>query len=121
MTVVLVVEDDACIRDLAVQLLHDWGYHTLSACDVDEALALLRSSEPIDALFTDIDLKTAVQGGCVLAQQAITLRPTLRVLYATATAVSDTLTARFVAGAACLRKPYSSAQLQDCVEGMLAA
>jgi CheY-like chemotaxis protein len=120
MTVVLVVEDEACIRDTAVLLLHDWGYHTLSACDVDEALVVLRSSEPIDALFTDIVLKTAVQGGYELAQEAIALRPTLRVLYTTANAVSDTMTALFVAGASHLRKPYSPAQLQSSLEGMLA-
>ncbi len=83
MAVILVVEDDVFIREIAEMMIQDWGHDTLSASDVDEALSLLRSPQHIDALFTDIYLKNAVLGGCELARQAITLRPELRVLYTT--------------------------------------
>ena len=79
MAVILIVEDDVFIREVAEMMIEDWGYQTLSASDVDEALAILRSPQPIDALFTDIYLKAAVLGGCDLALQAIALRPGLRV------------------------------------------
>jgi CheY-like chemotaxis protein len=67
MAVILIVEDDVFIREIADMIIQDWGHQTLSASDVDEALAVLRSPQQIDALFTDIYLKTAVLGGCDLA------------------------------------------------------
>ena len=65
--------------------------------------------------------KTAVHGGCELAHQAIALRPELRVLYTTGNNVTDKMKALFVDGTHCLRKPYTPHQLQESVQGMLAA
>jgi CheY-like chemotaxis protein len=121
MAVVLVVEDDVFIREIAEMMIGDWGHHTLSAGDVDEALALLRSPQHIDALFTDIYLKTAALGGYELAHQAIKLRPKLRVLYATGHSLTDKMRALFVEGAHFLRKPYEQHQLQNSVQALLAA
>src|SRR5471030_1472195 len=116
MAVILIVEDDVFIREVAEMLIQDWGHETLSASDVDEALAILRSPQHIDALFTDIYLKTLVHGGCDLALQAIALRPGLRVLYTTGNSMSDKMKALFAEGAYFLRKPYAQYQLQDSVE-----
>jgi CheY-like chemotaxis protein len=58
MAVILIVEDNVFIRKIAVMMIQDWGHQTLSASDVEEALSLLRSPQRIDALFTDIYLKT---------------------------------------------------------------
>ena len=117
----LIVEDDSFIRQIAEMMIQDWGHQTLSAGDVDEALSLLRSPQRIDALFTDIYLKTAVVGGCELAHQAIALRPTLRVLYTTGNSINEKMKALFVEGAHFLRKPYAPHQLQTAVEELLAA
>src|SRR5664280_1938271 len=111
MAVILIVEDDVFIREVAELMIQDWGHQTLSATDVDEALALLRCPQHIDALFTDICLKTAVLGGCDLARQAIALRPKLRVLYTTGNSMSDKMKALFVEGAHFLCKPYTQNQL----------
>jgi CheY-like chemotaxis protein len=121
MAVILIVEDDVFIRQVAEMMIQGWGHHTLSAGDVDEALSLLRSPQHIDALFTDIYLKTEVHGGCDLAHQAIKLRPNLRVLYTTGNSVTDKLKTLFVEGMHFLRKPYTQLQLQDSVEDLLAA
>ena len=43
MAVILIVEDDVFTREIAEVMIQDWGHHTLSASDVDEALTLLRS------------------------------------------------------------------------------
>jgi CheY-like chemotaxis protein len=120
MAVILIVEDDVFIREVAVMLIQGWGHHTLAASDVDEALSLLRSPQHIDALFTDIYLKTEVLGGCELALQATKLRPNLRVLYTTGNSVTDKLKALFVEGTHFLRKPYTQLQLQNSVEDLLA-
>ena len=111
MAVILVVEDDVFIREIAEMMIQDWGHQTLSASDVDEALLVLRSPKHIDALFTDIYLKTAVLGGCDLAQLAIELRPDLRVLYTTGNFVTDKMKALFVDGKHYLSKPYTEQQL----------
>jgi CheY-like chemotaxis protein len=54
MAVILIVEDEVFTREIAEMMIQDWGHSTLSAGDVDEALSLLRSSQRIDAIFTDI-------------------------------------------------------------------
>jgi CheY-like chemotaxis protein len=120
MAVILVVEDDVFIREIAEMMIQDWGHDTLSASDVDEALSFLRSPQHIDALFTDIYLKTAMLGGCELAHQAIELRPRLRVLYTSGNSVTDKMKDLFVKGAHFLRKPYTPPQLQDCFAALLA-
>jgi CheY-like chemotaxis protein len=121
MAVILIVEDDVFIREIAEMLIQDWGHNTLTASDVDEALLILRSSQNIDALFTDIYLKTAVLGGCDLAHQAIALRPNLRVLYTTGNAITEKMKAQLVEGTHFLRKPYTQYQLQDCFAALFAA
>jgi len=120
MAVILIVEDDVFIREIAEMMIQGWGHHTLTASDADEALILVRSDTPIDALFTDIYLKDLVLGGCDLAQQAIALRPNLRVLYTTGNSVTDKMKALFLAGTQCLRKPYTEFQLQNSVADLLA-
>jgi CheY-like chemotaxis protein len=119
--VILVVEDDTFTRDVAEMMISDWDHQTLSASDVPEALALLRSSAHIDALFTDIYLKRRVLGGCELASEAIGLRPNLRVLYTSGNRVTDQIRAQFVSSAHFLSKPYTQQQLHGSVKTMLAA
>jgi DNA-binding NtrC family response regulator len=121
MAVILIVEDDVFIREIAEMMIQDWGHQTLVASDVDEALVLLCSPQPIDALFTDIYLKAAVHGGCDLAQQAVALRPNLRVLYTTGNSITEKMKALLIEGTHFLRKPYTQHQLQTSVNDMLAA
>ena len=119
--VILIVEDDVFIRDIAELMVEDFGHNTLSSSDVGEALLLLRSPQHIDALITDIRLQSAIRGGLELAHQAIKLRPKLRVLYTTGNVITDEMTTLFVEGAHFLEKPYTQHQLQHSVGEMLAA
>lgn len=121
MAMILIVEDDIFIRGLAEMMIQEWGHKTLVASDVEEALVHLRSPQTIDALFTDIYLKSAVLGGCDVAREAVTLRPDWRVLYTTGNSVTEKMKALFVDGRHFLRKPYTETQLQHSLECMLAA
>ena len=121
MAVILIVEDEMFTREMAEMMIQDCGHHTITASDVDEALSHLKSDQQIDALFTDIYLKTAVLGGYELADEAIKLRPELRVLYTSGNAMTDKMKALFVEGAHFLEKPYSQHQLEHSVEDTLAA
>ncbi len=121
MAAILIVEDEIFIREIAEMMIKDFGHHTISASDVEEALVVLRSTEHVDALFTDIYLKKAVLGGCELARQAIALRPGLLVLYTTGNTVTEEMRTLFVDGKHFLRKPYTESQLHSSFEEMLAA
>lgn len=119
MAVILIVEDEIFVRELAGMFLQDWGHSALFAGSVEEALQVLKSAATIDALFTDIYLKKAVYGGCDLAREAMMLRPELRVLYTTGNRATDELRALFVTGSHFLGKPYTPHQLQTSVDGLL--
>jgi hypothetical protein len=66
-------------------------------------------------------LKTLVQGGCDLAQEAIALRPNLRVLYTTGNTVTDKMKALLIKGTHFLCKPYTQHQLQNSIGELVAA
>ena len=121
MAIILVVEDDTLIREVATMMMEDWGHTTLSASDVDQATGLLQSNQQIDALFTDIYLKTAVLGGCDVAKTAVRIRPLLRVLYTTGNAVTEKMKSILVTGAHVLLKPYTELELQTSINKLLAA
>jgi CheY-like chemotaxis protein len=121
MAIILVVEDDVFIREMAESMILGWGHGILSACDVPEALMHLRSAEHIDALFTDVYLKAEIHGGCDLAREAILLRPSLRILYTTGNRATDALHGLFEAGTHFLPKPYTEDQLGTFIKTLLAA
>ena len=79
---VLVVEDQADVREMAVGLLEDLGYSVREAENGREALAVLNEHEDIDLVFTDIVMPGGMDGTQV-AKAARRLRPDLPVLYAT--------------------------------------
>jgi DNA-binding NtrC family response regulator len=124
MAVILVVDDEEQIRVLAESVLRDCGHQTLSAATVDQALALIRAEPAIALVFTDINLADDMEAGLVhpgleLAQQALRLRPALRVLYTTEEAVTDGMKALFVKDSEFLAKPYDVNQLSGKVAKML--
>lgn len=78
---VLVVEDDALVRECAVEQLGYLGYRVLEAGNGTQALAVLDAHADIDLLFTDIIMPGGMNGR-ELAAAALRMRPDLRVLYA---------------------------------------
>jgi CheY-like chemotaxis protein len=59
---VLVVEDDAGIRESVCQILEDEGFPTVSACNGKEALVALRTLEPLPRLIL-LDLMMPIMNG----------------------------------------------------------
>ncbi|HET6870825.1 MAG TPA: ATP-binding protein, partial [Solirubrobacteraceae bacterium] len=77
---VLVVEDEAGIRDVARRILERRGYEVLTAPGGTEALALLGSHDaPIDLLITDVIMPRMM--GPELAGKIAALRPSTRIIY----------------------------------------
>jgi CheY-like chemotaxis protein len=119
--VILVVEDNAGIRDLAVLHLESLGYRTMSAADGVSALAIIKSGAPIDLLFTDVVMPGGLDGRA-LAAAARQLLPELKVLFTsgfTAAAASAAIEDRFSSNL--LSKPYRKADLARRVRAMFQA
>jgi len=53
---ILVVEDDILTRMAACDHLREAGHRVLEAADAEEARTLLRASEPIEVVFSDINM-----------------------------------------------------------------
>jgi CheY-like chemotaxis protein len=59
---VLLVEDDAAVAELAINLLDGAGYKIRTACDASAALQILRSGAPVDLVFSDIMMPGGMNG-----------------------------------------------------------
>jgi CheY-like chemotaxis protein len=90
---VVVVEDQAQIRDIAAGLLHDMGCEVHSFSGADEALKYLEGGPAVDLLFTDI-----VTGGSLdgvgLAALAKRVRPAMQVIFTSGCTSSDPFAGR---------------------------
>jgi CheY-like chemotaxis protein len=116
-TTALVVEDEPTVRALAESIIEALGYRILSAANAREAIALLEQDEPIDVLFTDINLPDGPDAidGLELARKAVELCRNLRVIYTTGHGQTEGMTALFVEDATFLPKPYTVKQLTEAV------
>ena len=119
MAVILIVEDEVFTRQTAEFTIEDLGHGTLAAGDLAGALAHLSTSRHIDLLFVDICLDKLALGGYDVANQAIVLRPGLRVLYTSGTPLTADMTESFVWGSRFLQKPYSPTQLEFSIGELL--
>ena len=116
---VLVVEDEAVIRMLIVDVLEDAGYVVLQANDGPGALGVLRSDAPLDLLLTDIGLPGGTNGRQI-ADVGRALRPNLKVLFITGYAENELVSNIQVGpGTQILKKPFPIEMLGDKVREML--
>jgi len=105
---VLLVEDDATVLTLTLDMLSGLGYQVATATNANEALEIIQSDAEIDVLFSDVVMPGGVSG-VSLARTARELRPNLKVL----------LTSGFVGDGAVLEtaefplldKPYETSAL----------
>ncbi|HUH84251.1 MAG TPA: response regulator [Stellaceae bacterium] len=114
---ILVVEDVEDIRIATLEALAHAGYDVLGAASAEAALALLAEEPTIGVLFTDIVLGRGLDG-YELAQRAVALRPSLKVLYTTGYAARQRDTSP---AGRLLPKPYRAAQLLREVSGLIEA
>lgn len=78
---VLLVEDDALVRGLTAEALESLGFTVLVASDVNDALAIARSREAIDAVLSDVVMPGG-KSGIDLVEALREIRPGLPVLLA---------------------------------------
>ncbi|CAI8702281.1 response regulator [Pseudomonas sp. IT-P218] len=112
---ILVVEDDAIVRMLIVDVLEELEFKVLEADGSEQALELIKDmGQHIDLMMTDVGLPG--MDGRELAVETRTLRPALPILFASGYAENIDVPD----GMHLIGKPFSIDQLRDKVKGILA-
>jgi CheY-like chemotaxis protein len=79
--VLLLAEDEAMLRLLAIEMLQEAGFRVFEAADGLEGLELLKSHPEISLLVSDI--KMPRMDGYALAEAGLALKPDLKILLMT--------------------------------------
>ncbi|MFC4166968.1 PAS domain S-box protein [Teichococcus aestuarii] len=117
---VLVVDDEATIRQLISEVLEELGYAVLEAEDGAGGLGILQSDARIDLLVTDVGL-TGGMNGRQMADAARLARPDLKVLFITGYAENAVMGSRpLEAGMHVLTKPFAMDILAHRVTTLIA-
>jgi CheY-like chemotaxis protein len=110
---VLVVDDEAAIRDVVHRVLTRAGYRVMTAAGQAQAMGLLREpGVPVDLLLTDV-VMPGMTGEAFVAQVE-TVRPGIRVLFMSGYELPGAMT-----GSQVLDKPFSRATLLAKVNQLL--
>ncbi|MEO8256088.1 MAG: ATP-binding protein [Acidobacteriota bacterium] len=117
--VILLVEDDEGVRELAAATLKRFGYHVLETSSGAEALNVLsRTPWHLDLLLTDVIMPNMT--GADLAARVRSARQETRVLYMSGyTAEALTSNGTLVGEVELLEKPFSPRALLDRVRALL--
>ncbi|MDP9096541.1 MAG: PAS domain-containing protein, partial [Pseudomonadota bacterium] len=108
---VLVIDDEATLRMLLVEVLEEAGYRVIAAEDGPSGLAVLQSEQRVDLLITDVGLPGGMNGRQV-ADAARIWRPELRVIFITGYAENAAVGNGFLApGMTVVTKPFELARL----------
>jgi len=116
---ILVVEDDEAMRELACSILNAYGYKTLDAASPSQALSLAAQKQTkIDLMLTDVIMPE--MNGCQLYKQAMEVCSGLRVLYMSGyTEAAIAQHGVLSAGAYFIQKPFTAAELLRKVQSVL--
>lgn len=115
--VVLVVEDEAVVRSLIVEVLGELGYQTLEARNAQEAMPFLENPQRIDLMISDVGLPG--MNGRQLADLAQANRPELKVLLATGYAEGSNVEGYLAANMEIITKPFAIDALANKISEML--
>ncbi|MCW1413744.1 PAS domain S-box protein [Rhizobium sp. 1AS11] len=118
--VVLVVEDDARVRRVAVARLASMGYKVCEVENGHRALDLLQENPDVALLFTDIVMPGGMTGD-ELAREVRILRPDIAVLFTSGYSEPGLAGKGIVPGAQWLRKPYTAKDLALKIRELLNA
>jgi len=118
---ILVVEQDAQLRELVAAALKADGYTVIEASDPDAATDVVGCGlYDVDILLTDIMLPT--MSGEELAREMLEIQPNLKIIFSTVANQSEFgATLRNIPHHACLRKPYGAEALRRAVLAAMGA
>jgi len=112
----LLVEDDALVRDTIALMLEEEGFQVVEAEDADTAQRLVREGLDARLIVTDVDLGPG-PSGADLADELRALQPELAVIFITGR-IASLHGRRLKEREALLPKPFESATLSNLVRQM---
>jgi CheY-like chemotaxis protein/anti-sigma regulatory factor (Ser/Thr protein kinase) len=115
---VLVVDDEAPVRDTSRRLLTRMGLDVLTACTGEEALAVVADRADIRAVVLDMGMPGMGGAACFRELRKHTSVP---VLIATGYAADENMHELFAAGARIIEKPYAATDLRREITLLLEA
>lgn len=115
---ILVVEDDAPVRDLLVRVLQDAGYLVVAAASGQEALDLAARQSEIDLLITDLVMRGI--NGIELATRLTAERPGLPVMITSSFTPGQMGHEELPFAAELIEKPWAPADMVEHVARILA-
>lgn len=115
---ILIVEDDARVRRVAVARLDDLGYRVIEASNAAEALEQLERHRDVALLFTDVVMPGGMSGD-ELAQHARRKMPNLKVLLTSGYAEPEVAGRELAHSGSWLKKPYTSGELAVKLRSLL--
>jgi len=116
---IMVVEDDALVRNFVTAQLQSLGYRTVAAANGPAALNLIEGGQTFDLLFTDVIMPGGMSGR-ELAEKVLKLRPGIKVLYTSGyTDNAIVHQGRLDPGVLLLTKPYRKSQLANMIRRAL--
>ena len=114
--VVLMVEDEPILRELAADALAECGFSVVAVASGEEALQHLALGRLADVMFTDVHLAGDMDGS-MLARLARQLRPQLPIAYTSGNALPEQI--QPVAGSMFVPKPYNPAAIVRVLRSLL--
>lgn len=105
---VLVVDDDPCVRAVGADILEDAGFAVLEASDAEEALRILAAHPDVSVVFSDVEMPGALDG-LALASRASELRPGIGIVLTSGRQAIDR--AELPRHGLFVRKPYAGPTL----------
>ncbi|MDA9434990.1 PAS domain S-box protein [Bradyrhizobium sp. CCBAU 51627] len=118
---ILIVEDDALVRQYVVTQVKSLGYTALEAANAAEALTIIDVDKEIDLLFTDV-IMPGNMNGRQLADEAARRRPDLKTLFTSGyTENAIVHHGRLDSGVLLLAKPYRKSELAKMLRTALSS
>jgi CheY-like chemotaxis protein len=116
---ILMVEDEAVLRETIAECLRDWGYHVLEASNAQAAIGLITAAKQIDVIFTDVRMPGRMDG-FGLARWVRERHPEMPILVTTGYEGPGSGSTLDLHDGPILRKPYDLGTLHERLRALLA-
>ena len=114
---VLVVEDEILVRLTVADYLRGAGYAVAEAANATEALTVFASGEPVDVIFTDVEMPGTMDG-LMLARWVYENHPGIQVLV-TSGKGDAAVSSGFIPDDAFFSKPYALEEVVGRIRSLL--
>jgi PAS domain S-box-containing protein len=116
---VLVVDDESVLREVATSTLESWGYEVVEASDGEEALEIFESRrDEIKVVITDMMMPNKDGAATIRAMRS--LEPNVKIIIMTGMRIPDDIRVEDIQSVeGVLQKPYTAEKLLSTLQGVM--